>query len=238
MKLLLPKQHGAWAMLIIPFILGSDAGGFSFLHIPLFIGWLSLYLATYPILMYVKGKKKEYYFKWSSIYLGFALVFLVFVLIFKWQMLLFGLAMVPFFFINIYFEKKKKERAFVNDVIAICVFCIGGIASFYLGTGYFNKEAFFIALLSFLFFLGSTFYVKTMIREKKNRRFHYYSWCYHLLLIVGIFLLVEEKQIILAYIPSTIRAFLLVGRKPTIMQVGILEIINSVIFLFVLLLVF
>ncbi|EZP78790.1 hypothetical protein H839_02941 [Parageobacillus genomosp. 1] len=46
-KWIVPKQHGAWAMLIVPFLLGAYAGGFTWLHVPLFVGWFFLYLATY-----------------------------------------------------------------------------------------------------------------------------------------------------------------------------------------------
>jgi hypothetical protein len=238
MKLLLPKQHGAWAMLMIPFILGIGAGEFSVMHIPLFIGWLFLYLATYPMLMFVKGKKKTLYLKWSIIYLFIALIFLAIILIYEWKMFYFGLTMLPFFLINTYFAKKKKERAFVNDVTAIVAFCVGGVASYYLGTGSFDQTALFIAFLSFLFFLGSTFYVKTMIREKKSQSFRWFSWSYHILLLIFILLFVNPIMISLAYVPSAIRAFVCYSQKLSIMQVGILEIINSVYFLIVLLLLF
>jgi hypothetical protein len=56
-KWIVPKQHGAWAMLMIPFLLGAYAGGFAWLHAQLFVGWLFLYLATYPLLMAVKSKR-------------------------------------------------------------------------------------------------------------------------------------------------------------------------------------
>ncbi|ANF38517.1 membrane protein [Bacillus sp. CN2] len=42
MKAMIPKQHGAWAMLLIPFLLGMVKGGPVFWHIPLFLGWLFL----------------------------------------------------------------------------------------------------------------------------------------------------------------------------------------------------
>lgn len=38
MKALIPKQHGAWAMLLIPFLLGMVKGGPVIWHIPLFLG--------------------------------------------------------------------------------------------------------------------------------------------------------------------------------------------------------
>lgn len=44
MKALIPKQHGAWAMLLIPFCLGTVKGGAVLWHIPLFLGWLFILL--------------------------------------------------------------------------------------------------------------------------------------------------------------------------------------------------
>ena len=69
MKLLLPKQHGAWAMLIIPYWLGAAVFGFLWQHIPFFIGWTLMYLGTYPFLLIFKGKKISFYRKWTFIYM-------------------------------------------------------------------------------------------------------------------------------------------------------------------------
>jgi hypothetical protein len=69
MKLFLPKQHGAWAMLIIPFWLGVIEGEFMWKHVPLFFGWLLLYLATYPMLLLFKKKKLQFYTKWTLVYM-------------------------------------------------------------------------------------------------------------------------------------------------------------------------
>lgn len=54
MKAMIPKQHGAWAMLLIPFLLGMIKGGPVFWHIPLFLGWLFLYLTVYPVSLALK----------------------------------------------------------------------------------------------------------------------------------------------------------------------------------------
>lgn len=150
-------------------------------------------------------------------------------LFFHIELIYFGLAMIPFFFINVYFAKKKKDRAFMNDVAAIAVFCIGGLVSFYLGKGELTITAFKLYTSCLLFFIGSTFYVKTMIREKKNIRFKWYSWGYHVVLII--FLIFSGYAILtLAYIPSVIRAFFLYGHSLPIKTIGVLEIINAVYF--------
>ncbi|MCL6585281.1 MAG: YwiC-like family protein [Anoxybacillus sp.] len=227
--MLVPKQHGAWAMLIIPFWLGAYAGGLSWLHIPLFLGWLGLYLATYPFLMAVKTKRKQEYMRWFYRYFFVALVMLAIPLVFRWQLIYFGIAMIPFFFINLYFAKKKDERALANDVAAIASFGIGGLASFYIGRGALTVQAWELYMFCFLFFIGSTFYVKTMIREKKNLMYKWISWTYHLLLI-AILMLLGYPWVALAYVPSVVRAIYLYGKSVSATKVGVLEIANAVYF--------
>lgn len=229
MSILLPKQHGAWAMLVIPFLLSMIASIVTIWHLFLFFGWFFLYLMTYPFTMLCKGKKKEYYLKWVYIYSFLSLCCLLIVGVHESDLIYFGLSIIPFFCINLYYAKKKKERAFLNDIAAIIVFCIGGLASYYLGEKHLNVEAWQLFIYSFLYFLGTTFYVKTMIREKNNQAFKYYSWIYHvgvLLLII----LVGDNWLIIAYIPSAIRAFALYGKKLSVMKIGMIEIFNSLYF--------
>ncbi|MFJ7729376.1 YwiC-like family protein [Neobacillus sp. NPDC097160] len=230
MNLFLPKQHGAWAMLIIPFWLGVMDGGFLWQQIPFFIGWLLLYLATYPMLLLFKKKKIPFYTKWTLIYMVPALLLLLIPLLEMLSIVFFGLLMIPFFTINAYYTSKNQDRAFMNDMSAIFAFSIAGLASSYLGQGVVTFEAIiFTFLTSVLFFLGCTFYVKSMIREKKNTKFKWISWSYHLLLVVGWFVC-GYWIAALAFIPSLLRAIIFYGKKLSPKQIGIYEIINSAIF--------
>ncbi|MEW9053679.1 MAG: YwiC-like family protein [Neobacillus sp.] len=232
MKLFLPKQHGAWAMIIIPFWLGVIAGGFTWQHIPFFIGWVLLYLATYPMLMLFKKKKIKFYSKWTVIYLLPALILLLVPLLKMPSIVYFGLMMIPFFIINAYYTSKNQDRALMNDFSAIIAFSIAGLASSYLGQGQITIEALLVFSVSILFFAGCTFYVKTMIREKKNRQFKWISWVYHSLLLVVWFVL-GYWIVAIAYIPSLYRAIAFYGKPLSPMKIGVYEIINSAIFLIV-----
>lgn len=71
MKVMIPNQHGAWAMLLIPFLLGTVKGGPVFWHIPLFLGWLFLYLTVYPVSLALKKKTAQTLSK-VDIYLRFS----------------------------------------------------------------------------------------------------------------------------------------------------------------------
>jgi hypothetical protein len=227
MKLFLPKQHGAWAMLILPFWLGVIDGGFLWQHIPFFIGWLLLYLATYPMLLLFKKKKAPFYLKWTLLYMVPALLFLLIPLIERANLVYFGLLMLPFFIINAYYTSKNNDRAFMNDLSAIFAFSVAGLASSYLGKGVLTLETIiFTGLTSVLFFVGCTFYVKSMIREKKNKQFKWVSWIFHLFLVF-VWLTFGLWIVALAYMPSLLRAILFYGKSLSPKQIGIYEIINS-----------
>lgn len=232
MKLFMPKQHGAWAMLFVPFGLGIVAGGFHWLQVLLGLGWVPLYLSTYPLLLAVKRKKVQFHLSWFMKYLITALIFIGPVLYFKPMVILIGSLMLPFFLLNIYFSSTKKDRLFFNDISAIMAFSVSGIATYYLGNGLITSTAWFIWGVSVLFFVGSTFFVKSMIREKKNPTFRWVSWVYHLLVCV-LFLLLGRWLISLALLPSLVRAIVYPRRVLRPMKIGIIEIINSVLFFIV-----
>lgn len=112
MKLIIPKQHGAWGMLLIPFILGILIGQGTWYHIPLFLAWLFVYLATYPLLMYVKQPRKQHYLHSFFLYFIVACVCMIIALIYEWRIMFFSIIMLPCFFVNIYFSRKKTNELY------------------------------------------------------------------------------------------------------------------------------
>ncbi len=229
MNLFLPKQHGAWAMVIIPFWLGAIQGGFVWQHVPFFIGWLLLYLATYPMLLLFKGKKRLFYTKWTFIYLVPAILLLLFPLFKNPSIIYFGLLMIPFFIINACYSYKNNDRALLNDLSAITAFSFAGLASSFLGSGKVTSAAFLVFAASILFFIGCTFYVKTMIRERKNIFFKWISWIFHILVPV-LWLILGFWIAAIAYLPSLFRAIKFYGKPLSAKQVGIYEIVNAALF--------
>lgn len=234
MKLFLPKQHGAWAMLIIPFWLGVAATQYIWQHVPFFLGWLLLYLATYPMLLLFKRKKNRDHLKWTLMYIIPALLFLIFPMWYEPKILYLGITMIPFFMANAYYSSKNRDRALGNDISAIFAFAIAGVGSGFLVTAQITNSLLIVFFSCILFFVGSTFYVKSMIREKKNLHFKWISWGYHLLVSIT-WLVLGEGLICLAFIPSLVRAFGFYGRTLSPKKIGIYEIVNATIFSFFLL---
>lgn len=191
-----------------------------------------LYLFSHVSISYVhKAKTKKEFLQAAIVYFSIAFLFGTISLLYEWRILLFLIVMIPLFIVNMYYARQKNERALLNDICAIIVFCIGGLISYYFSMKQIDHTALFIALISFLYFLGSTLYVKTMIREKNNPKYRLISWGYHIVLTIIIFVINPWCSLI--FIPSVIRAIVLYGKKISIIKVGILEIANSVYFLII-----
>ena len=53
----IPPQHGAWAMLLVPWLAGVLTAGFRWVHLPLLGAWLAGYLASYYVFQAVKTRR-------------------------------------------------------------------------------------------------------------------------------------------------------------------------------------
>lgn len=215
-------------MLILPFLLGGIVGGWTLAHIPFAIAWLLVYMGTFFLFQFIKQRKKSQEMLRTVItYLTIAIVAAIPVFLSDWRLVWFVLAMMPFGLVNAYFAKIKDERNVWNDVSAVTSFCIGGMASYYLGARALDATMLWVFALPYLYFLGSIFFVKTMIREKKSRFYRNVSWGYHVVLVT-LFVVLSYPVLALAYAPSLIRAIAFYGKKIPIMKIGIVEIANSV----------
>ncbi|WP_459911018.1 YwiC-like family protein [Desulfotomaculum defluvii] len=230
MTIVLPKEHGAWAMLVVPFVVGVVTNGPTWLHLPLFIGGFFFYLSSYPLLMIIRNSNKTNIFgKWLAIYAITGAVFLLIPLYFHWELLALGLLLIPLSVLNLYFTKAKREREFVNNLSAIASLALGAVASMYVSVGAWTWEAFWAWIYCVLFFAGSVFFVKSKIREKSNRSFLYCSWFYHCLLVF-IPMINAQWLLSLAFVPSLYRSLAFCKREMTPLQIGKVEILNSIFF--------
>ncbi|GGA30286.1 YwiC-like family protein [Paenibacillus physcomitrellae] len=179
----IPKQHGAWAMLVLPFLAGLAISEGKIIHIPLFLWWLVIYLFSFPVLQWIKTGNKARYRGPALLYGVILLPLTVILIAFDPMLIGYGVLLLVFFIPNIYYAKTKNERALLNDIMAVLVFCSFIFPVVYVGEGgsrSYVEAAQWFALLA-AYFIGTVLYVKTVIREKNNPRFYYASITYHLL---------------------------------------------------------
>lgn len=180
----IPNQHGAWAMLILPFLFGLAASQGQFIHIPLFVCWFFIYLFSFPLLQWIKTGNSERYRKPVVVYGVILLPFLVSLVWFKPALVWYGALLLVFFMANMYYAKIKKERALLNDITAIILFCSFIYPVAHIGEGGSWKISTELFLLLVSYFTGTALYVKTVIRERKNKRYYYASVIYHMIIVL------------------------------------------------------
>ena len=230
MKWYIPKEHGAWAMLIVPYWTGAAISGIQWSHFVFFTGLFAVYFAQAPLLTYIRNSKNTDVWTSFFIYITLGSVILLPFFINKPALFLIGLCILPLFIVNIYFAKTKRERWFINDFIAITALSSLLLMAYRLTEPALHLEAILYLLVNIMFFTASVFHVKSLIREKKNIRFRRWSSFYHFSIVI--FALFFQAWAIAAAFLTTLLKTIFIPRKflqrPA--QIGIIELVNSIVF--------
>lgn len=174
-----PKQHGAWAMLAVPFWFGMIASGAKPIHALLFAVWLTAYLLSYPLLQWVRTKKTSLYGRPTFVYAALLAASASALVAIRPDLARWLPAFVPLFLVNIAYAAQNRERAFWNDIAAVVQFSLIVFVAYDAGGGRDWALVGELFALSLLYFAGTVFFVKTIIRERHNRRFYRLSVAYH-----------------------------------------------------------
>lgn len=232
MNWFIPKEHGAWAMLFVPLLLGTflyEPNGY---HLLFFMSITLLYMATSPFLVFIRKPKRRKEAQPAFLIYAVTGILLLVPVVIKFPFLfVFFIIVFPLFTLNIMFAKVKQERAFLNDVVAIVAFSLLLLMCTYIAVEEIPITAFIVAGLSIVFFIGSVFHVKVFIRERGNSSFLRWARVYHSIWIIGP-LLVGLPVISLIFSFSFLKHWLMpVKQRFKPITIGIIEIGNSLFFL-------
>jgi hypothetical protein len=205
----LPPQHGAWAFLIVPAVMVAFLGGGNWLGALFFLVWISGYPVSYflgraLIARIRRGKwtskartELHYLLPWAIINVA-ALVTLISI---RPWIISYGILIFALWAISVYLSWAGRERGIVNDLLLIGLASIAPILMYQAANNHSSLRGlphsiWISALMSLLFFAGSVVHVKALIREVKNRNWHYGSIIFHI--VVFALLLLFAKPWVLA----------------------------------------
>ncbi|MFI5809038.1 YwiC-like family protein [Streptomyces sp. NPDC051561] len=223
----LPDQHGAWAMLTVPFAAGTFLGDPTWLHLPLFVCWLLAYTTAFHLQQYVRLRRLSRNPRAPRRHVRPLLTFSTLVtvlgtplLVLRPWLLVAVAAALPFFAVNTLYALRNRERALVNGLVAVVPACAVLLVALRVGGG--TLAGGLAPLAACLLYFGGTVpYVKTMIRERRNRRYLYGSVTYHAGALVCAALLHPLWSVLFACF--LLRAALLPGRRLRVRTVGLIE---------------
>ncbi|MET9888059.1 YwiC-like family protein [Streptomyces sp. NPDC006430] len=223
-----PPQHGAWAMLLVPYLGGLITAGFSWVQLPLLIAWTAGYMLSYFTLLAVKthrlGKVREQ----VTVYGGVTLAAGLTVVIARPHVLLLAPGFAVALAVNGYFASARHDRALVNGLVSVfAAMLILPVVAVTAGAAPWSVSETFLVTL--LYFTGSLLFVRTTIRERGNRTMLAVSVGFHVAALVVATALSPLYAI--AFAAFLVRAALLPRRPLTPKQIGLVEMATSALLL-------
>jgi len=247
----LPKEHGAWAMLYVPFILGGAvAGRVNWQVLLLLLSATAVFISRESLLVYwralARGRDAAEVGRALLLYLALAAAFgLPLILAFKLFWLLpLGAIGAALLLINGRQATRMEERSTMSEIMAIGGLTMTAPAAYYTASGRWEMTALWLWLLSALYMASSVFYIKLRVyrlnprKEAEQRQALRSCAFYHSFLIVALPALIFAGSLglfaLIAFTPVLVRTFwgmFMPKTKVNLMRAGILEIVYSVVFL-------
>ena len=234
-----PNQHGAWAMLVVPFLLGTYLrlrdGEPGWFLIPLFACWMLGYFAFNAASGWLKApqKRKHQWVKPLAVYGATSVVSgLIALLLAGWPLLTWAPAFVPLLLPALWLAAQRNERATVGGGLTIAAASLMvPIARHPNALDALRPEAgptWLLTLLVFAYFFGTVLYVKTNIRERGRPEWMVASVAYHgawaILTVPLAFAGLAAWWWPLFFLLCTVRAWLIPGRHWSAKHIGFLEV--------------
>lgn len=168
-----PDQHGAWVMVTVPLLLGVWLAGFHWLHVPLAIAWYTGYFAFFAVSWWLRarGPRKRDYVPALLTYglvcgLAAAVIIVAQPGVLRWSAV-FG----PLMSVAIYEAYRRRPRSLISGLSTVLAsVAMIPLASSIVGAPL-TTQIWVATLLVGMYFCGTVFYVKSLIRERKNARF-------------------------------------------------------------------
>lgn len=247
----LPREHGAWAMLYVPFVVGVLVAGRVGWGLLLLLPAVSaIFISRESLVVWLRAKSRARDSKGAGrllvIYLTIAAVGglpLIFFFKLYWLLLLGALGAL-LMAVNGKQGLDLEDRSIKGELLAIAAMSLTGPAAYYVASGRWDATAAWLWALSALYFASSVFYVKLRVlrlnprRAEKQRQVWAYSVSYHVSLLAALAALAVTGQLrvfaLVAFAPVLARAFWSLARptnKVNLKQAGLLELVYSIIFL-------
>ncbi|MDO8748408.1 MAG: YwiC-like family protein [Candidatus Omnitrophota bacterium] len=256
-----PKQHGAWTVLVASFIIGFSVGArFSLEVILLLVSVIAAFLGRGALGRYLylspAERRTQGLSAWIMLYFGLFLLSGAWLMFWYklWFLGLLGIAGIGLAAFSLSLEKDKRDMTLGGQIINILGLSLIAPAAQYCASGSYSLKTLEVWLVCILFFLGSVFHVRFLLRRRleaagelgERLRAGFVSLTFHLSALLAVIVLSKLKVIPLfaplALVPVTLKALWPIirrNRNPLpVKLIGRLELIHTLVFLVIMVVVF
>jgi hypothetical protein len=251
---LITREHGTWAMLLVPLLVGLGVAGHGWGRGMLFaLAALSFFLARYPMALLVKGRNsgrsQTDRWVWMTIYLTLAMAFTAPLVLYfhRWHLLPLGALAVLLLAIYLIQVDRRREMTVWGEFLGIAGLTLSAPASYYVATDVLGTTALLLWLINLLYFGGTVFYIKLKVREQprqppppsRQERLSRgrVTLAYHVLAIASVGALSLSgwvpAAVLVAFAPclaKAVRGVLAWGGRPHMLRLGLTEVAHAVAF--------
>lgn len=170
----LPKEHGSWAMLTIPLLLGlMVAPAWHWRVLVLLVAAASFFLVRHPLALLVKTRKRASVGKvalqqWAAIYGGLSVLSGAWLVLGQnlWWLAVMGLAGAVLLVFNLWLVSRRQELSIAGELAGIVGLALGAPMAYYVASGQLDGTAMALWFINALYFGGTVFYVKLKVRQQ------------------------------------------------------------------------
>jgi hypothetical protein len=256
-KPLIPKEHGSWAMLTVPLLLGLIiAPTWHSRSIVLVAAALGFFLIRFPLATLVKTRcrsntDRTYLWQWVAIYGAITALSGAWLVLMQglWWLVPLGLLGGGLVLFHLWLVARRQEMSVVGELAGIFGLALGAPLAYYAASGYLDRTAAALWLINALYFGGTVFYIKLKVRQQPRlpapdhvgERLIKAKAClaYQTVALTIVILLVTFRQAPaltpLAFVPVTVKTLLGAGqwqdkKSLSLVRLGITEIFHAIAF--------
>lgn len=180
----IPPQHGAWAMLLVPYLAGLLITGFSWVDVPLLVAWVAGYVLSYFALLAVKTRRPGRVRAQLVTYGAATLLAGAVVLAARPELIGFAPLFAAVLAVNGFFASRRDDRALVNGLVsAVAASLILPVVAVVGGESPWRTAE--TGVIIVLYFAGTVLFVKSSIRERGNRTLYAASVGFHVVALAA-----------------------------------------------------
>lgn len=221
----MPNQHGAWAMIAGPLLVGVLASAPRWVHLPLALLWFVGYFAFFAAGLWLRSGRRVRYLPPVRTYALATLPLGLVVLLLRPDLALWAVPFTPLLLAGLWFAARRQDRSLPAGLATILAACLMTPVAYDAGGGDDWSRAWTLTAVLAAYYVGTLVYVKTMIRERESRPHFLLSVGYHAAVTVAMAWL--SWWLVGLFALLTVRAAVLPGRGLSPKQVGVGEIVAN-----------